>query len=658
MLSKVKNAQPQQYSPLDIPFFDRFLGLNTVDPANLLLPNEAVAALNWKLNDAGKLETRCGLKRCTTTALSSGKYLKHLSYIPIDGTFYFFGVSDDYKLYKYSNDEPNMVPSSSLGTLSGNAVLLPFNGKAAIFDTSYLKYSDSTTIYSAYDAGTGSGGYLYDDYLDYITPDGSIDLWTAGTTIAIQFITTPNTGYAWPVTVIELWLKKTGSPTGAINAKVWTIAGAETLVDGIVSRAQFLTTNWVKYSFTFASGSTLTNNTQYRFGLEYSSGGDAANYVSVGYATVTSGGLVQTYNGSWSATATTQHLMIGVKPGLPPKASFGAVHQTRLFVMNPDYPGRAYYSNVRSLFDWSTPDGGGWVSALDDNAYSFKVGALLSQWGQLLAAGKAEQPYLARLIGSSPSSYKLESVNQAIGTTDKVFLSTGDDIWYAQKEGVNSLSGVQEYGDLRTFSRSDQVQNLIRTYFTTAAFAAYNPDDGQYVIKLAGYSNALVFHTKHPRKHPVTGRIVYPVTEFSFTGITPAWFGYLNGLFYVTATDGHFYRLDPTLVADNGAAITHTLESGFMEMPLGVNHIRDAYVRWGTSDTSMAAKLSVYKDGSGTATKDLTVGYKARPATYGKQGGLNFSGESIKVKLHTFTNTAKVIVEKIILVGRKLRRKY
>lgn len=385
--------------------------------------------------------------------------------------------------------------------------------------TAYTSGGVISHLAIAYDDGTGTNGYQA-DHTDR-TADTTIDLNNGGNTKAgIRFTTQAwDAGYTIHATQVDIYLSKTGSPTGNITAEIYNSSG--TLVaTGSTYDSSLLTGTAASISFTFTAGA-LSPSTEYWATVSYS-GGDGANYVSVHYNNCGTGGDGKYYDGSWK-NDTAKNCLAAVKPGRPPKGAFGVVANTRLFIAgDPDNTSYVHFSNANTCFDWSTADGGGYVGMVDSSANAYPVGAIQTQFitdtqTNVLVFGTAEQPVLCKLTGSSPSSYALLEQFQSIYSTHNTCVSVGNDIWFGSRGGAIALSGVQEFGDLRIFPKSDSIQDRIDDYWADAtAFAGYMPITGQYILKLAGHPRCLVCHTKNPYSIQPVG-VGYPWTEYLFS---------------------------------------------------------------------------------------------------------------------------------------------
>jgi hypothetical protein len=672
------SRQPAQLQPLS--FWSKPLGLNLVENERLLLPDEHAALLNFKLNDFGKWVTRDGLKKVSSVATGAG--IKHIAYIPIGANTYIFLVDEDYKIYKCTGSETTITPGAALATLAGDATLVPFNGYCVILDGSYIKVTQGTTVSLAYDDGAGLSAYQHSNLC--ADDDNTQDLYSGSKTrCGSKFTTDTFPGYTIPLTALDIWLSKTGSPTGNITAKLYNSAGSSLLATSTAISATTLTTSAIQKQFVFDGSYSMASATSFIVCVEYS-GGDAANYVSVHGSTVASGGDQYYYDGSWHAV-TTANTNLGVKPGLPPKASFGDVKDNRLFVAgDPDNPGYLWYSNVNTVFDWSTAtsvlstntgydtDGGGYVSSIDDNANSYPIGGIVVHYGEVFVFGEEQQPFISRLTGQTPNNYSLPSLSQQMFTNHKTIKSLRNDVWFASGESVHNMVGVQEYGDLRTYSPGDPVKNEIFTYFDDDAFAEYNPADGQYMIKLGGYDNILVCHTAYPVQMD-QGPTRYPWSAYKFKDLTATAFRSFNNKFYVGCSNGYLYRLDDTIVEDDGTMPDYEMKSAYIEFPWSSIIVKDMFLAiaslWAGSyadeegdyygedddyygDTPASWTVSFYRNGN-TSVPFLTHEFSVSllPIRYRSC----FSCDSLQIKLDSLSLSNPVNIQGITLSVQPIR---
>uniref|UniRef100_A0A6M3X8J7 Putative tail tubular protein n=1 Tax=viral metagenome TaxID=1070528 RepID=A0A6M3X8J7_9ZZZZ len=390
--------------------------------------------------------------------------------------------------------------------------------------TTYTSGGIVSSVSLAYDDGTGASGYQFDNRAG--TDDTALALGNGtNTRIAYKFTSqTLDTGYLIPPTKITVKLSKqgdgyTGTDNVPITVKIRAVSGDTALITKtLVATAGAVSKTAVEYGAVLTSDDITTHMasaTAYYATVEYNNG-DGSNYIKVHCTTVASGGVGYYYDGSYNADTTKDPIM-SVKPGRPPKGAFGTIHEKRLFIAgDPDNPGYMWYGNLTCL-DWSTPDGGGYVGAVDDSRNNYEVGAIRDLFNQLYVIGKETQPYLCILSGASPNDYILSPAFQEVWTTHKTAVNTTNDLWIAGGKGVNSIRGVEQYGDIRTFAESDPVYDRIQDYFSTStAIAGYYARDGQYWLYMPSYYRILIVNTKGSVPDPLStnNEMRYPWVEY------------------------------------------------------------------------------------------------------------------------------------------------
>ena len=480
---------------------DFSLGLNTFAPPTELEPGESSVLKNWRIIKGGKIVNRYPIKKYSDTAITGSIVVSET--IKIGATEYVLLQGSDYKLYYLSTLTPTLI-----GSLTSQCELLPYNGVAIIFDGSFVKYMDDVSeIKICYDDSTGSAGCQF-DYTSK-SDDSTLDLDGTNLRIGQKFTSQAwTTGYTIPPTTVTAILSKTGSPTGDLIAKIRLVSDDSVLATKTMVVVATLTTVATSFSVTFATSDITTElspSTDYYCSLEHT--GTATDYVSVHCVDQT--GLAYYYTTLWVADAAKDCLM-RVQPGMPPKASFGRVKDQSLWAGgDPDNPGYIWKSNLTHLI-WS-----GYVGIVDENKDSYPCGAIELLYGDLLVYGTENHPYISKLTGSSMSDWALQLTYQKSWSTSKTLVSVVNDLWAGSGDGVNPISGVKEYGDLRTSFASDPVQDKIDNYWNSdTAFASYYPRDGQYWLVMPTYRRVLCCHTKIPVRMQ-TG-IRYPWTEYEF----------------------------------------------------------------------------------------------------------------------------------------------
>lgn len=427
-------------------------GLNLEESQGALAPTELAECLNWIPRD-GTLELRPAMRRFTSKQAPAD--LAGIGWVPLGGGT-LLAVTTDKALFRIDGNGAFVLISSSLE--SSSVAFVPFKGGVLVLDGGHVKILDSSwNLTLAYDGGYGSRGYAW-NHLS-ISADTTQELYSGGTVRVGQRFTMPDipTGFSIPPVRIEAMLGAVGSPTGPIYGRVRDWATDAVIAEVEIADAGDLpTTGTALFQAPFDSVTAEMDAAgTYIATIEYA-GGDASNKVIIDTAS-TGGADTYTYTTSWTSSGT-KAFSLALSPSLPPKGSFGEVWNSRPWVAgDPDNPGLVWFGNLSAL-DWSTPDGGGYLGAVDDDASSFPVGTMQSLYGALYLFGSPEQPYLSRITGANPSEYQQELMLQRVGAAAGMAVGTGNDIWFSDGTSrIWSLSGVQQYGDLRAHAESESI---------------------------------------------------------------------------------------------------------------------------------------------------------------------------------------------------------
>ena len=640
-------------------FWENPLGLNTVLSPQLLSRDEFADVLNLKYSRLGKWVGRQGLTRVSAnpTGGASPSPIKAIEYIPINGVNYIFLADGNHDLYKCSGDEPNIDPGSSIGTLEGPAWLIPFSNRCVILDGSYIKQSDGNGIHLAYDNGEGLTGYLYNNVCPAL--DEEFKLYSGSNTKVGSNFTTSSWGVrVLPLLAGDIWISKVGVPTGDVTMSLYDSTGGTCLATSEPISCDELTLSAMQRRFTFDGSYLLSPGTSYKFVLEYS-GGDTSNYISA-HTFASSVGDLTYYDGTSWTDDTTESAKLGIKPGLPPKGSWGAIKGQRLFVAgDPDHRGYLWYSNLKTIFDWSTDtsvlvtntgydfNGGGFLTVTDKEGNTNPIGGIISHFGDLIVFGTKERPFIAKLSGSTPKDYALDPINKQTYTSMKTLKGCGNDIWFTSGDSVHSLYGVKSYGDFRTKSPGDPIRNLIQQYYNDNTFAGYNPVDGQYLVKLEGYDPILVCDV-HGVILGTMAQEKYLWTQYLFKGITPSCFATFNDKFYIGGSDGYLYRLDSSTVEDNGSYYDIKVVSGIIKSFAASTLVLDSFV---DIINATSFDVNLYKNGNLFTTIGLNNTYQP----ISKRLRMLFN--SVQVEIVNVVFSDKVYLGSMGLVIRKLNRR-
>ena len=534
--------------------------------------NELPEAKNVVIVGKGILRTRDG-STLVSSVSGSTPSIKFARDVKVGATWYTLMSADDKKLYK-----DVAGTATAIATLEGESRVCGFMGLLFIFDGSYLKMWDGTTLSLAYDNGTGSTAYQYNNRTG--ADDGSLALGNATNSRVAQKVTTQawDATYTIPPTTVFARLSKTGTGgTGAITMTIRLVStDAVQATKTFLADVTTLSTTAIEYEASFVAAD-ITNNlalsTAYYVSLEYA-GGDGSNYVNVHNTTVGSGGLAYHYAAAaWNANAT-RNLVIGLKPGRPPKASEGLVHDNRLRLLDPDNLSYVWYCAAGNHLDWSTANGGGYVPAVDDSSTGFPIGAIASFYNALWVFGTPRQPFLGQQTGDEPKDYKINITLQKVSAETKSLIVTPNDILFLHPGGVDDVRTIQEYGDIRAETHTDNVRKTIHSYFSSAAFAGYDPEWGIYLLKLASYDPIIAVHTrlKTVKYQGLRGATFSPVTTWEFNvgaSETPTCFGEGNGVMYIGTDGGKLYKMDATKVEDNNRTVTYQFKTNYQTTGFG-----------------------------------------------------------------------------------------
>lgn len=383
---------------------------------------------------------------------------------------------------------------------------------------------------------------------DYNSVDSGTDYIVGNGTLTGQGQSFANGVVAGWVTRAQFMLKKFGSPTGTVTAKVYSHTGTwgsggtpNTLVatSETIDVSKF-TTSYLAYEFEFKTQSAATllaASTNYFITVEYS-GGDASNYIQVqGKAAGTHAGNEANKTGSWTAVAGAD-LWFAVYTcpsmyGVAAERVRGITHEVAMTTP------RSGSFSATELVSWST--GTGIMFAIDSVASSTKM------WIQLLT-GTA--PTTQLITGATSSA-----TGTANGTTVRTTLSypmcgasTGSAIIGAWGFGIKSscLTSTDKVFDLDntvrippnnvTFTVGGLISSEDRVLVGPASGAVL--DESQFTID-ATYSGATVTSIQVspaiPTDTPTSGTIRVKCNSGIWKRI--AYTSYTGDVFTVTSTD-------------------------------------------------------------------------------------------------------------------------
>lgn len=413
------------------------------------------------------------------------------------------------------------------------------------------------------------------------------------TTKAGHKFTTPSwpSGYTIPATTMTFKLKRIGdgfsSGSHDIDFKVYKNSGADVIASGTVfEHADDISVAGELYTVVLESTEEMEPLTEY-YGVAEYTGGNPTHHIEVRASDV---GTSITYDTAWNVVPDVG--IIGkLNVGLPPKASFGGIHNRNLWIGgDPDRLGEVNFSK-NTQYDW------GYIGVMDESKSSYKVGGLQSVYGQLYIYGQEASPYLCTLTGANEDEYGLPALYQKQWTTPRTVVNAINDIWTANSSGVDSLKGVQEYGDVRNFSESDAIFDKFRDHWDDAtAFAGYAAKEGQYVLAMPTLDKLLICQTRLPAQG-IDGRTRYPWAEIT-TPFTPKSFGQFGDNFIIGAADGYLYTYDYDSVYDLGTTkVSPEFSTLYQQLPFRGSYINDLQMLC-DSLTGAAFDITAYKNGS------------------------------------------------------------
>lgn len=453
---------------MDATFDDWKGGWNSYRKGHGLRDDQLTDILNCRYVDTPQglgLMPRPGLEELTATGTSTGTSIMDIGkFVDSSGSEHTL-VASDSKLWEFTTGPASLTSLGDLESTRGRMV--QFGNNLAVFDGGYLKYFTGTTLLMAHD----TEGTLLDNTSD--DQDGSVSLYDGGVERFGQNFQTPDWGsygYTVPLQMISFVVAAIGSPTGNAYARAYNAAGTI-----IASSAAVDISAWgaspQTADFAFSAGSLdMATQTSYRFVLDVGgTGTSVGNYIKGYYSnTLSLGGSLTTYGGTWGTDATKNALM-SVGPGLPPKSSFGWPHVDRLIIEDKEDTNRAHYSGTNTLNQWSGT-GAGWLDYMTEGADITAIRPFYKSIAIHLAGGGPRAVFL--LSGSGPTDYTLERAAPGVAAINQdVCHFTGDDQIFLDYTGIYSLVAVTQYGNTQAAARSEDVYDVVVQNASDSSFA-------------------------------------------------------------------------------------------------------------------------------------------------------------------------------------------
>lgn len=567
--SKFKNIAQNARAPqpiVDEAYIGFPHGLRTSVPKAMIRPTELAECINMQVNRGGQLQSRAGLRKLNTTSL--GKIIS-LASCRIAGQVVNLAQTADFVIHRVLADGSSVV----IGTAEDKADIKGYNGYAMIADGGYLKYiDDSLTIKLAWDGGSAYSATMFNNLSSAVT--GSID-YTEAKEDKVTF-TTPSwpDGLVLELTKIELKLGRAGTGGSA----VLVVAVYRSSDDQLTAQSTLSADDITQlapdpgdfHTFNLNTQQPVLPNTSY--------------YVTLRRDTYDTTDYVKWYTTSGSSP------LASVSPGLPPKGKHLLLHNRQLWLYGAEgKEGTLFYNNY-SPFDWSTENFAGYLTTLDSDQATYPIGACVSYFGNMFVYGTQRWPYLLVLSGSG-AQMNLIDQHQPLWSSPAMVTDVLNDMWSLNQGGVSSLTGVNMYGDVRTYSESFAIDDQIEKLWSEDSFAGYYVDRGQLIIAVG--SKIFAGHTKAPTEG--INRVRYPWTEYQFN-FKPSCFGVWKDL-VIGSEEGFIYEFASTYNADDNVPFYMSIKTMYHQSPFRYIDVLEAKVLV-ESRTGVRFEVVAYKDGN------------------------------------------------------------
>ena len=154
-----------------------------------------------------------------------------------------------------------------------------------------------------------------------------------------------------------------------------------------------------------------------------------------------------------------------------PNISFATTYANRLWgAGDATYPLRLYFSADRDPTVWFSPDtdadgqetidevlGAGYFEIEGDSGD--RILAIYGDFTSEIIV--ATDSAIFRLVGNSLETWRIQRISRSAGAIGpNAITMVGNDLWVVGKNGITSLRGVQEYGDLAAATVSLPIQNI------------------------------------------------------------------------------------------------------------------------------------------------------------------------------------------------------
>ena len=503
---------------------------------------------NFVITEDGMIRTRTGIDEvCVIMEGTIPQQIRYIGDVKVGGTWYRIAST-----YEQTADMSRVWYCESgagvkITELSGDRDIrfAGFNDRLIIFDGTHIKVWDGASVTLLYDNGlTAAESYQFSNRFGE-TNGAPVALGNGTITHAIYQWTTATweSGFAVPPTWFFAKISRVGNGfTGTDNQPIifelyerlgaTPAPGTDTLrvQQNFREKAGDIQTTSAEYdiiidSASFIGGwSGLDPGTDYYVAMNYNNG-DSTNYINVESSRVQSISVNPpgTWAGVFTATATDKPAM-ALRPNSDPaertafQAVDGVVHDHRLWVIEGSdgvNPGRVWYSGVEDAYDWA------WLDIGRD------VGGIRSFYDDLHVFGTSEDPGHSRITGSLPANFVQSDTIPGISGHYKSLVTTPDDLYFITPYGVGSVRTMMEYGDVRSFTQTDDIRNIIIENWSDGVIAEYEPENSLVLFSFGdqpdetGFNimtNIYAVHTKARSSKVIGGSqvSVSPVSLFQF----------------------------------------------------------------------------------------------------------------------------------------------
>lgn len=509
-----------------------------------LAENELSDILNYKYVRQGnlvKLKSRDGLTHYSTAGGAGGAIKDIFYFSTTSGAVYVVVVADSDLMRTTTYAGEVFTKIGDLASTRGR--MCQFNDKLIVADGGILKFWDGTTFSTLVDSANGS---LLDSLKSY-SSYSYVPLFNGAYIRAAQYFTTQAWGAETKTLVsMTVKLKKVGSPTGNITAKIYASDGT-TVVETSSTTLDSATvaTDYTEYSFVFTGA--VSSSTTYYFALLYN-GGDASNYVAV--LTTTVAGVIgdtYTYAASWSIVTPSDLIIKISSTSTAPSATFVIQKQNRIYCNDVLHPNWLWFCNANDPNDWSTVNGGGKI--IFDGHYQLN-GAFV--WNNAIYVFADYPRAIYKLTGDSPDEYTIadDPWRGVTAVSQDVIQDVGPDLIFEDTRGIMSLKTIIQTGDVeKSIISRDKVNN---TYVTPNWVCP-----GGYSVPCTPISGKTISDTQYWFTNWHSGYLIIYDQELSIwtrfqLGVVPTAFTTIGGVTYIGTSSGDIYYLDETKNQDNG----------------------------------------------------------------------------------------------------------